>query len=179
MWQHVNGVMLDMATIAKSSDAAIMNLAGVRFDVDENRIFDEFSINLNIKEAIEVYGLKSDRDTMDWWKTRKREELVAMTKNPVPYAEGIEQFLDWISAAKPKMVWAHGAHFDIPILTKSIAVTCDRRVPWWNNIGDSLTLYNAFSGAYELDVNDTDLSINRAKIQAQSVIDFFNSFSGE
>ena len=179
MWEHANGVMLDMATIAKSSDSAIMNLAGVQFNIEDNRIYNEFNVNLNIKEAIESYDLKRDRDTMEWWQTRKREELVAMMRNPVPYADGINQFLDWITAAKPKMIWVHGAHFDIPILGNSIIKTTTRRVPWWNNIGDSLTFANAFNGAYELDIAGTDLSIERAKIQAQSVMDFFNSFSGE
>lgn len=177
MWKHLNGIMVDVATIAKSADSGIMSIGAVQFDVDENKIFNEFKVNLNFRDGIKRFGLAKDKETIEWWSSRNPKELNQMTNDAVPYDEGIETFIDWVHSIKPKMVWTRGGHFDIPIIVTSIQRATNRSAPWFYNISDALTIQNAF--AADFTPGNSDLPISRATEQAQFVMDFFNSLAGE
>ena len=64
--------MIDIETLATSSDAALVSIAAVRFDLATGIIGDSIYIKIDKQSCLD-YGLVVDADTVDWWMRQSKE----------------------------------------------------------------------------------------------------------
>jgi DNA polymerase III epsilon subunit-like protein len=105
-----NNIMIDLETMGKGSDSAIIAIGAVRFS---NEIEDKFYVVVDLQSSIDM-GLNMDASTVCWW-LKQSDEARAKILEPgisLPYA--LTQLGGWIG--KDAKVWGNGASFDNAIL---------------------------------------------------------------
>lgn len=123
-------VMVDLETLSTFPTAGILSIGAVKFD--NEKIIDEFYVNLDLKETKSMENFHIDKETLLWWKEQNTEVLLQALRNSIPVKEGLMKFINWL----PKTdytIWANGADFDLPIL-KNACLSINMNVPWkyWN-----------------------------------------------
>jgi hypothetical protein len=88
------------------------------------------------------YPLWRDPQTVQWWSEQSAEAQGAFS-NPVDLAEGLLQFSKWLDAIEATRIWAHGSHFDIPILEAAYHAI-GGKAPWYYRAPrDTRTIFDA------------------------------------
>lgn len=116
-------VMVDLETLSSRSNAAIVAIGAVRFDLERGELGGEFLYNVEPDERFHIDG-----NTVMWWLSQSREAQDALLIEP---RGRIEYALDLFSRWFPKgaAVWGNGATFDNVILRHAYTV-CGLRAPW-------------------------------------------------
>lgn len=133
--------MVDIETLAVSSDAAITEIGAVGFNKHGAHCF--FRV-----ECIDTTGARSE-ETMQWRTDNKlpwaKEEMAEVRF--VDYA--LADFFQWITdtaEGRTPILWCKGTDFDAVILKNTaVRVSVDHLIPWkYNNINDVRTLLRLF-----------------------------------
>lgn len=97
----------------------------------------------NDPNADRKYMLHRDPKTIKWWSEQSPEAQAAFT-NPVDLRDALGRFAEWLPAASPDVhIWAHGSHFDVPILEAAYHAV-DLPVPWhYRSPCDTRTIFDA------------------------------------
>lgn len=142
-------IMVDLETMAVSPDAVIVTIGAVKFnrrDTNDNiNNIDKFYSRVNIQSCVDI-GLKVDPATVEWWKSQPDSVSTEIYSpdNRHPIKLTLQKFTDWYVKTEPiTHIWAHGSHFDIPILENAYKA-CNLIPPWkfWQ-VRDTRTLYEA------------------------------------
>jgi len=143
--------MIDIETMAVSSNAAILTIGAIKFNRNGNNSditkMDRFYSRVDMKSCVDV-GLKVDPTTIKWWSTQPKEisKEIYTTEDRFSIQTALESFSEWYGNTKTTThVWGHGSHFDIPIM-ESAYKACGLKPPWgfWQ-VRDTRTLYEAVS----------------------------------
>jgi DNA polymerase III epsilon subunit-like protein len=115
-------VMIDLETLGTRSDAVILSIGAVRFDVnsnslDDNAFYASVSIDSNLAK-----GRVIQEDSLLWW-MKQDEAAQAVFHEPKRLLEvALGELDDWIThGGAVKRVWSNGADFDIPMLAHAFA----------------------------------------------------------
>lgn len=142
-------VMIDLETMAVSSDAVILTIGAVKFNRrdtnDTISTMDRFYSRVDMDSCVEV-GLKVDPATVEWWESQPEKVSIEIfsTVDRNHIKDVLETFSEWyIGSGAVTHIWGHGSHFDIPILENAYKA-CDLTPPWkfWQ-VRDTRTLYEA------------------------------------
>lgn len=88
------------------------------------------------------YPLWRDPQTDQWWSEQSAEAQAAFS-DPVDLAAGLQQFATWLRAVGATRIWAHGSHFDIPILEEAYHAV-GGKAPWhYRAPRDTRTIFDA------------------------------------
>ncbi|HFV6574637.1 TPA: 3'-5' exoribonuclease, partial [Escherichia coli] len=115
MWTHM---MIDLETMGKNPDAAVISIGAIFFDPQTGDIGPEFSKTIDLDTA----GGVIDRDTVKWWLKQSREAQSAILADEIPLDDALLQlreFIDENSGEFFVQVWGNGANFDNTILCRS------------------------------------------------------------
>ncbi len=106
--QHV---MVDIETLATSTNAVILSIGAVRFD-PEGGLGDEFYINIDPSSQ---RWREVDPDTVAWWASQGQAAQDKLTEEPVvPLRTALVEFKKFVT---PKdLLWSNGPTFDEMIL---------------------------------------------------------------
>lgn len=125
-------VMIDLETLATSTDAAILTIGAVKFDpfgydVDftEN---DKFYVKVDLDSCSELNLTVSD-DTINWWATQSKEaqdEAFSQT-NRVDIFDAFQDLYKFCWGAQ--RVWSNGAGFDI-VICETVFSRIHKATPW-------------------------------------------------
>jgi len=132
-------ICVDLETLSTRSNAVIVTLAAVRFDLktDEQEIF---CVNINPVEGKKL-GLHISQDTLDWWMKQPPEAVKAWQHSRIGITEALTQFNEWCGETKDTNFWCNGTNFDFPVLESSYEVV-DMKEPWrYFNLMDMRTIY--------------------------------------
>ena len=131
----MNHIMLDLETLATSSNALILSIGAVKFDPMSDEISEKFHVGVDLGSLpLNSYGLDIEAATVLWWldaqRAAGREALEAVPKTDL--ASALEGFGMWIG--DNARVWGNGASFDNVILRNAylkLGLVC----PWdfWND----------------------------------------------
>lgn len=117
----MNNVMLDIETIGKGSNAAIISIGAVLFCPQSNKVGAEFHVAIDPASAIH-YG-NMDADTIKWWMKQEDEARALFNnENAMLLPDALLEFTDWINQieqVKDRIVWGNGATFDNVILANA------------------------------------------------------------
>lgn len=125
-------IMLDLETIATSSNACIVSIGAVLFDVNE--VTDEFYVNLSAIQGQQL-GFDVDVATMFWWMDQSEEAQNGWRKGDVYKVEqGLHAFSRWVANIKEETgqspcMWGNGSDFDCVVLGNAYSQTRIGR-PW-------------------------------------------------
>jgi hypothetical protein len=138
-------IMIDLETLATSTDAAILTIGAVKFD--------PFGLESDKPEMIPFYcrvdldscdriGLVTNDDTIAWWAQQSKEaqDEAFGTEDRLDIAIAMEQLYKFCWGAK--RVWSNGAAFDIPICETAFK-RIGKAIPWsfWQ-VRDCRTAYD-------------------------------------
>jgi hypothetical protein len=126
-------VMIDLETLATSTDAAILTIGAVKFDPFgkdvEEPAMDSFYVRVNIDSCNDI-NLHVDDGTIEWWANQDaavKEEAFGDGADRVHIREAMERLYKFCWGAK--RVWSNGAAFDIPICETAFK-RLNKAVPW-------------------------------------------------
>ena len=124
-------IMLDLETMGNSSNAAIVAIGAVKFDV-ANGITDTFYLKVDLESAVALGG-KMDPSTVIWWLGQNdaaRKEMQAAGSLVLPALIGFSAWVDDRNA----LIWGNGAAFDNVILANAYK-NGRMNTPWrhWND----------------------------------------------
>lgn len=132
-------VMLDLETMGKGPNAAIVAIGAVAFDpetctVDAKR---GFYRGVDLESCVQ-YRLQMDASTVLWWLQQSEQARQALTEQPgLELHDALDQFGLWCTQqalAQDLLVWGNGAAFDNVILRNAYQ-EAGLPTPWshWND----------------------------------------------
>jgi len=129
----VEHVMVDIETLGKGNNAAILSIGAVKFNPFTYDIYDSFYVPVD-PESCQALGLKIDASTVMWWMHADRDDAreAMMIETRVDLPSAMYGFVDWFGGDKP--VWGNGSTFDNVILSNAFKA-CNIDQPWmfWND----------------------------------------------
>lgn len=67
-------LMIDIETMGNGSNAAMIQLAGVYFDIETGETGDEFNMCIDLDDCT-LYGFQVDESTQKWWSEQNQDVL--------------------------------------------------------------------------------------------------------
>jgi hypothetical protein len=125
-------IMIDLETLATSTDATILTIGAVKFDPFgkdiEEPAMDSFYVRVDLDSCDEL-GLAVNDDTIAWWAQQSQEaqDEAFSTEGRIHIRDAMEKLYKFCWGAK--RVWANGACFDIPICETAYR-KLNKAIPW-------------------------------------------------
>ena len=125
-------VMIDLETLATSTDAVILTIGAVKFDPFGSDIkepaMDSFYVKVDIDSCDEL-GLVSNDDTIAWWAQQSKEAQAEAFEGDdrIHIREAFDKLYKFCWGAK--RVWSNGAAFDVPIC-EHVYRKLNKAIPW-------------------------------------------------
>jgi len=142
-----NCIIYDFETLGKDPrESVVLSMAALpfteeRFVTDNPYTYNELLMNakfikFNVKEQVEVYGRKVDKETLEWWSKQSPEarKSLAPSKDDAPLIELHPFLMDLLNNPKDaKKIYTRGNTFD-PIFLESLLQNINQvdPFPWWN-----------------------------------------------
>jgi hypothetical protein len=143
-------IMIDLETLATTSDAVILSIGAVRFDLDTGLVFD--GINAPGRFFYNGISIDSQKDrtisgsTLAWWFMQSADaQRVFFDPDMVSLSSALDSLSEWIDGQKPT-VWSNGADFDLPMLVHAYD-QYDYPLPWKPYSGRCYRTYKNLPGA--------------------------------
>ena len=130
----MNHVMVDIETMGKGNNAAIMSIGACYFDPSTGEIGKTFHQEVNLQSSVDV-GCELDASTVIWWMGQDDKARAKFKRNGVVNSLG-DVLFDFMAFAGGfnAQVWGNGATFD-NVIIKNAADKCNVPVGWkfWND----------------------------------------------
>jgi len=126
-------IMFDCETLATTSDACIMSIGAVKFDLDSDKIDDAgFYASISIESNLELKRRISE-ETLVWWMKQGAAAQGVFHESKQQLRAALEDLTDWMGAGD-YYVWSNGADFDLPMMAHAFTQV-GIPVPWkfWNS----------------------------------------------
>lgn len=116
----MKNIMVDLETLGIRSNAAILSIAMVEFDLNGNKgkVFEEF---ICLDSSLKV-GLKIEVLTLEWWLKQPKDLMMRnlFNEKAVPLENALENCVRWIEIhgfnKDDVMFWSKSPSFDLSIL---------------------------------------------------------------
>lgn len=151
-------IMIDLETLGTVSDACILSIGAVRFDLNSQAIDDRgFYASVSIDSNLELKR-RIQEDTLIWWlkQGEAAQGVFHESKQTLPTA--LVELSDWMGDSESQ-VWSNGADFDLPMLAHAFT-QCAIEIPWkfWNS--NCFRTYKKLPGAKQIRAVDTGVKHN-------------------
>ena len=130
-------ICVSIETLSTQPDAAIVTIAAVKFSLTEKES-ESFVVNINPISSKES-GLRISKDSLDWWKSQKPEDICLWQNSQTDLVEALEEFTTFCGNTKHTNFWSIRSRFDFPILESSFRAASMKNIFW--NIRDLGTAY--------------------------------------
>ena len=138
--------MIDIETIATSTNAAIITIAAVRFDaLNADKAMQTLELLIDVDNAIDVWKLDVDPGTIDWWgKQSKAAQYAAFEKGPrLTLDDALAKLSKFVGGAT--RLWCQGMNFD-PVILDNAYRAVGQPSPWmYYSWRDSRTIMSLFT----------------------------------
>ena len=125
-------VMIDLETLATSTDAAILTIGAVKFDPFGSELKEpnmkSFYVRVDLDSCDEI-GLVTNDDTIAWWaqQDKSAQDEAFSSENRIHIRDAFEQLYKFCWGAQ--RVWSNGSGFDI-IICETVFNRIQKAVPW-------------------------------------------------
>jgi hypothetical protein len=125
-------IMIDLETLATSTDAQILSIGAVRFDPFGKDVgepdMDSFYVRVDI-DSCNDKGLVSSDSTIEWWSQQSKEaqEEAFNPEGRIHVRDAFNQLYKFCWGAK--RVWANGSVFDI-VICENVFNRLQKAIPW-------------------------------------------------
>ena len=128
--------MLDLETMGNKSNAAIVSIGAIEFNLDTGVEASIFYERIDLQSCIDR-GLKIDASTLYWWLKQNEEARLELAKGGIDLYEALGEFSSWIyqcntrcGKSKSTKLWGNGARFDIGLLEDAYVACGYHEMPW-------------------------------------------------
>lgn len=164
-------IMIDIETLSTRSNAVIMSIGAVQFDLKGNTK-GRFHEGIDVTSCISN-GLHIDGDTVLWWLGQSKENQDGLLKLSRSSLKAVLDRLDECFELMNKdnmYVWSHGSNFDIVILENAYKAVGSKA--WWkySHVRDTRTLFDVVDYKYTAMGGHDALedAVNQAKAVAEA-----------
>ena len=169
--------MIDIETLGSREDSVILSLACIYFDPTQKPSPDQlrkdcFFIKFDVKDQVENYKRKIQKDTIEWWNKQcdlaKKKSFVRKSTD-VSLIDGIQQFKLWVSEKdtnKKDWIWARGSldEFVLKSVESQLNVEPTFTYNRWRDVRTAIDLlYNQTNGYCKVNYDGFDASLNIIK----------------
>tara|TARA_B110000196_G_C20890767_1_gene541176 strand:+ start:144 stop:701 length:558 start_codon:yes stop_codon:yes gene_type:complete len=131
----MNDVMLDIETLGNGSNAALVSIGAVGFDLSTGELGAEFNMKIDIETSTK-YG-DMDASTIKWWFKQSDKAQQVFNARAFGLNTVLRKFTMWLADnfdEKYVKVWGNGSGFDNVILANAYKST-NMIIPWkhWND----------------------------------------------
>lgn len=138
-------IMVDLESLGTRSDAVILSLGAVKFDLDSDKIDDKaFYAPISIDSNLEL-GRRIQEDTLLWWLKQEIAAQSVFHEEKIALPQALEDFSDWVGTGDYE-VWSNGADFDIPMVAHAFA-QIQMETPWKFWASNCVRTYKKLPGA--------------------------------
>ena len=123
-------VMLDLETMGNKSNAAIVSIGAVEFNIETGETGREFYDVIDLQSCLDK-GLMVQASTIYWWLQQSDEARKRICANGGDLSLVLQRFTYWMEDCVDKVkIWGNGARFDIGLLEDAY-VACNLKTPWY------------------------------------------------
>ena len=125
-------VMIDLETLATSSEAAILTIGAVKFDPFGNGIDNSHNNKLYLKvdlDSCHDINLEVNDDTISWWASQSPDAIEEAfgSDNRIQITDAFADLYKFCWGAQ--RVWSNGAGFDI-VICETVFKRIHKAIPW-------------------------------------------------
>jgi len=165
----MNNIMLDLETMGKKSNAAIISIGAARFDFDSG-IKDTFDCIVDLQSCLDM-EFSVDSSTIMWWLSQEKSAKTEFQKIGIHIIDALHSFAGW--AGENVILWGNGVAFDNVILGNAYQ-KCDIEKPWkYYNDRCYRTIKNIYFEIKHTRKNTKHIAVNDAIYQAEHLIKIF------
>lgn len=131
-----NDVMIDIETAGTTSNAAVLSVGAVQFDIATGEMKSTYEQNIELKNT-KAHG-DIDADTLIWW-LKQSEEARAVFNGGMAINTFLDDFVSWFDSltdennekvyANSINVYGNGSDFDC-VIVSNLYKRHGRRAPW-------------------------------------------------
>ena len=125
---NMNDIMLDLETMSLASNAAIVSIGAVQFDLKEGKLGAEYYRNIDLASSVE-YGLDMDPNTVMWWMQQGDEARAALAGGTLDLRSALRNFNDWLDSLQipwgERRIWGNGAAYDNVVMKNAYKANQD------------------------------------------------------
>ncbi len=126
-------LMIDLETMGKGDNAAIVSIGACFFDPATNEIGAEFEVAVDLGSSVDAGG-QMDADTVLWWLKQDDDTRGKLLRTCLVLPSALQRFNHFLQQhgdSENIKVWGNGASFDLVILRNAFThVGSDKYVPW-------------------------------------------------
>ena len=128
----MENVMLDLETMGAGSNAAIVAIGAVEFDIETQTLGDSFYSTIDLESSVKSGGA-IDASTVKWWlgqSDEARKEITSSQQTSIALA--LPMFSSWLKTCAGQSlikIWGNGASFDNVILANTYQ-RLNIELPW-------------------------------------------------
>jgi len=125
-------IMIDLETLATSTDAAILTIGAVKFDPFGKDLqepsMDSFYVKVDLDSCDEI-GLVTSDDTIAWWANQEQaaQDEAFSPEGRIHIRDAFNQLYKFCWGAQ--RVWSNGAGFDV-VICETVFKRIEKAVPW-------------------------------------------------
>lgn len=129
----MNNIMLDVETMGRHEDAAVVAIGAVFFDEHTGQLGPEFYRAIHLATSVNL-GFKMEAATVLFWLGQPEEARRAILFNAVHVSDAFEDFVCWVKANGPKektdlRMWGCSPSFDCTKVEAHLTAL-NLEVPW-------------------------------------------------
>lgn len=125
-------VMIDIETLSTRTNAAILSIGAVTFDMRKMTLGERFYATISATSC-EAVGLHVDAATVEWWQKQSETARQQAFKGEHALPGALRMLTEFIEgsmvAQKSRCIWGNGANFD-PVIVESAYRACKMATPW-------------------------------------------------
>jgi len=123
-------IMLDLETLGNKSNAAILSIGAVEFNMETGETGREFYMVVDLESCLDA-GLIINASTFYWWMKQSDEARKGVCEGGFDISSVLGAFNIWMGFCVDKVkIWGNGARFDIGILEDAYVAT-HLKTPWY------------------------------------------------
>lgn len=125
-------VMLDLETLGNKSNAAILSIGAVEFNMETGDIGSEIYMVVDLQSCLDL-GLIINGSTFYWWMQQSDVARKAIcAENKLLLSEAVLLFSNWMKDRIAKVqIWGNGARFDIGLMEDAYIACGYQEMPWY------------------------------------------------
>jgi hypothetical protein len=126
---NLGHLMLDLETMGNKSNAAIVSIGAVEFNINTGETGREFYERIHLQSAINA-GLKAEGGTIMWWLQQSQEARDEICKVGDNLNNVLEKLKSFMSNLGQFHIWGNGLRFDVGILEDAYVACGYETMPW-------------------------------------------------
>lgn len=127
--KNLGHLMLDLETMGNKSNAALISIGAVEFDINTGELGRQFYKRIDLQSAIDA-GLIINGSTVYWWLQQNEKARMEVCKGGEDIMTVLYEFSVFLKSLGEVEVWGNGLRFDVGLLEDAYVKAHYHEMPW-------------------------------------------------